>query len=69
LCAFYTCTQGFCNGPWLVNPFLLHPLAGYWLLCGIGAWPSPDGVQEDQIGRSAKGRDHIFDASTTCVPA
>jgi hypothetical protein len=28
---------GFCNGPWLVNPFLRHPLAGNLLLYGIGA--------------------------------
>jgi hypothetical protein len=28
---------GFCNGPWLVNPFLRDPLAGYLLLYGIGA--------------------------------
>jgi len=28
---------GFCNGPWLVNPFLRRPLAGYLLLYGIGA--------------------------------
>jgi hypothetical protein len=25
-------------------PFLRYPLAGYVLLYGIGAWPSPDGV-------------------------
>jgi hypothetical protein len=28
---------GFCNGPWLVNPFLRHPLARNLLLYGIGA--------------------------------
>ncbi|WP_247424359.1 hypothetical protein, partial [Bradyrhizobium sp. 139] len=28
---------GFCNGPWLVNPFLRHPLAGNLLLYGINA--------------------------------
>ncbi|MCP1915341.1 hypothetical protein J2R96_007821 [Bradyrhizobium elkanii] len=28
---------GFCNGPWLVNPFSRHPLAGHLLLYGIGA--------------------------------
>jgi len=28
---------GFCNGPWLVNPFLRCPLAGHLLLYGIGA--------------------------------
>jgi hypothetical protein len=28
---------GFCNGPWLVNPFLRHPLAGNLFLYGIGA--------------------------------
>ncbi len=28
---------GFCNGPWLVNPFLRCPLAGDLLLYGIGA--------------------------------
>ncbi|MCS3732075.1 hypothetical protein, partial [Bradyrhizobium betae] len=28
---------GFCNGPWLVNPFLRRPLAGNLLLYGIGA--------------------------------
>ena len=28
---------GFCNGLWLVNPFLRHPLAGNLLLYGIGA--------------------------------
>jgi hypothetical protein len=35
---FFFYTRGFCNGPWLVNPFLHHPLAGYLLLSGIGAW-------------------------------
>ncbi|MEA2953539.1 MAG: hypothetical protein QOJ96_3059, partial [Alphaproteobacteria bacterium] len=28
---------GFCNGPWLVKPFLRYPLAGHLLLYGIGA--------------------------------
>src|SRR3954470_17631967 len=29
---------GFCNGPWLVNPFFcVDPLAGHLLLYGIGA--------------------------------
>ena len=42
---YYT-TRGFCNGPWLVNPFLRYPFAGDLLLFGIGAGPSPDGVQE-----------------------
>jgi hypothetical protein len=37
---------GFCNGPWLVNPFLRYPFAGDLLLFGIGAGPSPDGVHE-----------------------
>jgi hypothetical protein len=42
---FFTLSmRGFCNGPWLVNPFLRHPVAGYLLLSGIGAWPSPNGV-------------------------
>jgi hypothetical protein len=45
-CAFYHCTRGFCNGRWLVNPFLRYPFAGDLLLFGIGAGPSPDGVQE-----------------------
>ena len=41
-----TLHTGLCNGPRRVNPFLRHPLAGYWLLSGIGAWPSPDGFHE-----------------------
>src|SRR4051812_128004 len=43
---------GFCNGPWLVNPFLRYPLAGHLLLYGIGARPSPDGVHEEPVGQS-----------------
>ena len=35
----------FCNGRWLVNPFLsFGPVAGVSLLSGVGAWPPPDGV-------------------------
>ena len=35
----------FCNGPRLVNPFLLHPSAGFTLLSGVGAGPPSDGVK------------------------
>ena len=52
---YYLRTRGLCNGPRRVNPFLRHPLAGHWLLSGIGAGPSPDGVHRG-TGRPICGR-------------
>ena len=37
-------SQRFCNGPQLVNPFCVVPIAGVLLLSGVGARPPPDGV-------------------------
>jgi hypothetical protein len=43
---------GFCNGPWLVNPFLRRPIAGGVLLSGVGAWPPPDGIRGGRVDQS-----------------
>lgn len=52
----YSLHPGFCNGPWLVNPFLRHPLAGHLLLYGIGAEAVTSwGALEEPAGQSTGG--------------